>query len=54
VGTTEICERKFMEISYAKEHSVQLKQNYGEFLEKEGFNKCGIVNVPDVGFRKEN
>lgn len=28
-----------MEISYAKEHSVQLKQNYGEFLEKEGFNK---------------
>ena len=27
-----------MEISYAKEHSIQLKQDYGEFLEKEGFN----------------
>ena len=28
-----------MEISYAKEHSVQLKQDYGEFLEKVGFNE---------------
>ena len=28
-----------MEISYAKEHSIQLKQDYGELLEKEGFNK---------------